>query len=76
MLTIKCAGCQAKIFKYQKFGKGRVLYCWDARIVKDYSCRENDQVKCACGAVVGTKINKGVKMKQNAFIISGTRTKR
>ena len=55
MLTIKCAGCQSKIFKYQKVGKGRVLCCWDTRIVKDYSYSENDQVKCVCGEVIGTK---------------------
>ena len=38
MLTIKCAKCKGKVFRYLKIGKGRVLHCecqsgFDGRIL-------------------------------------------
>lgn len=74
MLTIKCAACKSKIFKYQKIGKGKILTCWDSRIMKDYSKRENSKVKCICGNIIGIEIVKGVRMKQGNFTSSGTRS--
>ncbi len=73
MLTIKCAKCRSKIFKYLKIGKGKIITCWDARIRKDYSRRENGQVKCSCGNVVGIEVLKGVRMKQGSFTFTGSR---
>jgi len=76
MLTIKCASCRSKIFKYHKVGKGKIITCWDARISKDYSQRENGQVKCSCGKVVGVEVIKGVRMKQGSFTFTGSRVSR
>ena len=76
MITIKCAKCKRKIFKYLKIGKGRVLRCWKTRISKDYSIREGNIVKCPCGNVIGIENGKKIKMKQNSFIYSGTKVRR
>lgn len=72
MITIKCAKCNKKLFKYHKVGKGRVIHCWDARIIKDYTLVNNTVVFCVCGNIIGNKVPKGIRMKQNAFIYSGT----
>ena len=74
MLTIKCAACKSKIFKYQKIGKGSLITCWNSRIMKDYSKRENGKIKCSCGKIIGIEIVKGVRMKQGNFTYSGTRS--
>jgi hypothetical protein len=76
MITIRCARCQQKVFRYQKLGKGRLWHCWKARIVGDYSVREGNEVKCSCGNVIGTDQGKWIKMKQGFFTCSGTELKR
>ncbi len=72
MLTIKCARCRRKIFKYKKIGKGKLLHCWNDRVVEDYSVRHGDRVACECGNLIGIAEGKWVKMKQHAFTCSGT----
>lgn len=76
MITIKCSQCKRKIFKYNKIGKGRILRCWDTRIIEDYSIRCDNEVRCKCGNVIGIKESKSIKMKQNSFVYSGTITKK
>ena len=71
MITIKCAKCKSKVFRYLKIGKGRVLHCWKGRIVKDYSIREGSEVKCQCGNLIGIDEGKWVDMKRRSFIYSG-----
>ena len=73
MIVIKCARCKGKIFKYLKFGKGRLLHCWKERVIEDYSVREGNEVKCRCGNLIGIDEGKWVKMKQHSFFYSGTR---
>jgi len=75
LLTIKCAKCKTKIFRYLKIGKGRVLHCWKGRIVKDFSVREGDLVKCPCGNIIGIDQGKWINMKQRAFIHTGMKEK-
>lgn len=72
MITIRCAGCKNKLFKYHKVGKGRVIHCWDSRILKDYSVTCAGAVFCRCGNQVGQRVAKGIRMKRNAFTYSGT----
>lgn len=36
MLTIRCAKCKSKLWKYDKIGQGEVLRCHKARITKWY----------------------------------------
>ncbi len=73
MVTVKCAKCKAKIFKYRKFGKGKLWHCWKDRIVDDYSIRDGDKVLCpVCGNVIGVDQGKWIKLKPRHFIYSGT----
>ncbi len=72
MLTIKCAKCRSKVFKYKKIGKGKVIRCWKDRIKEDYSVKEGNLIKCVCGSVIGIDEWLYIKMKSNAFIFSGT----
>jgi hypothetical protein len=73
MLTIRCAKCKGKIFRYQKLGKGRVLHCWQKRIIRDYGLREGNKVLCKCGNLIGIDEGKWVKMRQGSFIYTGTK---
>jgi hypothetical protein len=75
MLTIRCAKCRAKIFKYKKVGKGRVLHCWKGRILEDHSVRNGAEARCTCGNLIGVDERKWIKMKQNAFTCSGSVTR-
>ena len=68
MITIKCAKCKHKVFRYVKIGKGQVLHCWKERIVKDYSVHDGNEVKCQCGNLIGIDEGKQIKMKQHSFI--------
>lgn len=72
MLTIKCSGCKSKIFKYVKYGKGKVIYCYKDRIRKDYSKKVENKYRCRkCGKVIGIDDGGRIKMKQGYFITSG-----
>ena len=73
MLTIKCAKCKGKVFRYLKIGKGRVLHCWKKRIIKDYSIHNGNRIVCQCGNLIGIDEGKWIKMKQKSFIYSGTK---
>ena len=72
MITIKCAKCRARLFRYVKIGKGRVLHLLHDRIVEDISVRDGDEVRCQCGNVVGKNEKKWIKMRRSAFTYSGT----
>lgn len=79
MLIIKCSRCKAKILKYKKIGKGRVLRCWEGRIRKMYGLLEGGRLICRkCGNVIGEVEgnNRGtyIKMNQSEFTYSGTKT--
>jgi len=74
MITIRCAKCGKKIFRYIKVGKGRLWHCWKDRIVKDCSIKEGDKVKCQCGNLIGIDEEKWIKLKRNSITCSGTRT--
>ena len=76
MIKIKCAKCHRKIFRYRKIGKGRVLHCWKDRIIKDYSLRQGEEIRCPCGNLIGMDEGRWIKMKQAAFIISGAITRK
>ncbi|MEA3282572.1 MAG: hypothetical protein U9Q68_08455 [Euryarchaeota archaeon] len=74
MIIIKCAKCKRKIFKYQKIGKGRLWHCWNSRILRDYSVRDGNEVKCRCGNLIGVAEAKWVNMRQHSYIYSGAVT--
>ena len=75
MITIKCAKCKGKVFRYEKIGEGQVLHCWKNRIIKDCSVRDGSEVKCECGNLIGIDEGKLIRMKQRSFFYSGTERK-
>jgi hypothetical protein len=75
MLTIKCAKCKQKLFKYHKIGMGRVLRCWKNKIKNDNTIRKDGAVFCTCGNRIGIEMGNYIKMDQSAFIYSGTKQK-
>ena len=72
MLTIKCAACKRKLWKYEKFGKGEVLRCYKSRIEREYDYqREGDKIICVCGAEIGIDKGRHIKMIKKGFVYSG-----
>lgn len=71
MITIKCAECGKKLFKYIKIGEGRVLRLYKNRIVKDFSTREGNTVKCHCGNIIGRDEGRWIKLRQSSFTYTG-----
>ncbi|MBF0621235.1 MAG: hypothetical protein HQL54_04845 [Magnetococcales bacterium] len=78
MLTIKCAGCRRKLWKYFKIGKGEVLRCHKERIKRMYDVDERDgKLFCLCGKPIGIDKGRHFSMISKAFTYSGTKdTKR
>jgi hypothetical protein len=76
VLVIRCARCRARLLKYRKIGKGRLLHCWKDRILEDHTRRSGSEVRCPCGSLIGVDEEKWIKMKQAAFTSSGTATRR
>lgn len=74
MITIKCARCKRKIFRYIKVGKGKLWHCWKDRIVEDFSIHDGKNIKCNCGNLIGIDKEKWIKLKQDSFITSGSKT--
>ncbi len=74
MLTVKCASCKRKLFKYRKIGSGELLRCHKDRISKAFHYRADEgKLLCACGQVVGEDAGAYFKMRQSCFTYSGTK---
>lgn len=74
MLTLRCAACRRKLWKYQKVGKGEVLRCHKARITRVYEATERDgRIWCACGRAIGVDRGGHWAMIASAFTYSGTK---
>ncbi len=74
MLLIRCSACRAKLWKYNKLGKGEVLRCHKARISRMLEAVETDNgIGCPCGQAVGLDKGSYFKMIRNAFTYSGTK---
>lgn len=71
MITIKCAKCKAKLFRYLKIGKGQVRHLWPDRISEDFSIHEGNEIKCQCGNVIGKDEEKYINLKRSAFTHTG-----
>ncbi|MBA7602907.1 hypothetical protein ES703_10003 [subsurface metagenome] len=72
MLTIKCARCKRKLFKYEKIGTGRLLHLWPDRIKEDHSTHEDKKVKCRCGNVIGVDQGIWIKLRPQSFTYTGS----
>ena len=74
MLTIKCAACKKKLWKYDKIGPGEVLRCHKDRVTKWYvSLEKNTKIKCLCGKKIGIDKGRYIKMIAKAFTYTGTK---
>lgn len=75
MLTIRCAACKNKLWKYDKIGQGEVLRCHKGRIERLYNntIKEADKVQCLCGKDIGIDKGRFIKMDHKAFIYTGTK---
>ncbi len=74
MLTIRCARCKKKLWKYRKIGKGEVLRCHKDRITRMYHAVYRDKrIWCKCGAVIGIDKGRFYKMIAKNFTYSGTK---
>jgi hypothetical protein len=74
MLTIRCAACRRKLWKYEKFGKGEVLRCYKSRVEREYAYKqEQDKLLCLCGKVVGIDKGSYIKMIKKGFVYSGSK---
>jgi hypothetical protein len=76
MITIRCIKCKQVVLKYQKIGKGNLWRCWKSRIKRDHSIHQGNGIRCVCGNLIGIEEEKWIRMKQHAFEISGTITKK
>ena len=75
MITIVCAKCGQKLFKYLKIGEGKILRCFKDRITKDQANHEGSLLKCSCGNPIGEDMGEWYKMKQHAFTYTGKKQK-
>lgn len=75
MLTIRCARCKTKLFKYEKLGKGHVLRCHKSRIARSFDvAQEGDRLLCPkCGETVGLDKGGYYSMNKGGFTYSGTK---
>jgi len=55
MLTVRCARCKRKLFRYEKVGEGRLLRCHKARMTRVFEGQFLESgLSCPCGARIGT----------------------
>ena len=75
MLTIKCARCKKKLWKYKKIGKGEVLRCHKHRITKVFGWDEKEgKILCPrCKNPVGIDKGSFFKMISKNFVYTGTK---
>ena len=73
MITIKCAKCKQKVFKYVKIGKGKLWHCWKDRIIEDLCIHKDNNILCKCGNLIGIDEKKWIELKQHSILISGTK---
>jgi hypothetical protein len=72
MLTIRCAKCKNKLFKYEKIGKGRLLHLWKNRIKEEYKIvKKDNKIFCECGNLIGVDIGIYIKIKKSSITYSG-----
>ena len=77
MITVSCASCGAKLFRYQKIGKGRLLHCWKTRISSDHTRQEGGAIFCPkCGQHIGVVETQWINMHGGSFTVKGSALKK
>ncbi|SDP22052.1 hypothetical protein SAMN05660330_02121 [Desulforhopalus singaporensis] len=75
MLTVVCAACRSKLWRYDKIGHGHVVRCHKARITKWHKAEtRGHKLYCPCGKPVA--IDKGGHYRMIAGNFTHTGTKR
>ena len=74
MLTILCAACRSKLWKYEKRGYGHVVRCHKEGIVKWYKAElVGNKVHCKCGKAIGVDKETSYRMISGTFTHTGTK---
>lgn len=74
MLTIHCAACRKKLWKYDKIGHGHVVRCHKDRITKWFETETiGHKIHCRCGKEIGIDKGSHYRMIANAFTHTGTK---
>ena len=73
MINIKCAKCNARVFKYIKIGQGRVIKCYKDRIQEDNAIYDGELVNCRCGNLIGKVDGKIIRLRRSSFTHTGTK---
>lgn len=71
MLTIKCAKCKSRVFKYVKIGQGQLIKCHRDRIAEDLAVYEDGKAKCKCGNVIGKVDGQIIRLRRSSFVFTG-----
>ncbi|MGE4292904.1 MAG: hypothetical protein AB7E32_11930 [Desulfovibrio sp.] len=72
MLTMKCAACRKKLFRYRKIGQGEVHRCHKERIERFYGAEARaDGLYCSCGRRVGLDRGGHYTLVKKAVTYSG-----
>lgn len=74
MLTILCAACRNKLWKYEKIGHGHLVRCHKARITKWYKTEMlNDKIHCLCGKPIAIDKGSYYRMIAGSYTHTGTK---
>jgi len=74
MLTIRCAACKRKLWKYEKIGKGEVLRCYKNLVTREFDYKhDGGKIICLCGKEIGIDKGTYIKMIRKGFIYSGAK---
>lgn len=74
MLTLRCAACKTKLWRYDKIGPGHVLRCHKKRITRWYGGQAGeDKIYCPCGKAIGIDKGSYYQMISSAFTHTGTK---
>jgi hypothetical protein len=77
MLTIYCAACKTKLWKYDKIGSGHLVRCHKSRISKWYKTGQGgEKICCPCGKPIGIDKGRFYRMIAGSFTHTGTKRSR
>ena len=53
IVLIRWSKYKNKVFKYLKVRGGKVLKCWESRLINDFSIHKDEDIKCfRCGNLI------------------------
>ena len=79
MLTLKCAKCKRKLWKYEKIGKGEVIRLHKDRITKHYfdidlkKLTMDEKLLCVCGQPLCHNKGSCMTLVKNGVLTTGSK---